>query len=198
MTNTEIHDHVMSMIVAGHETTAAEIAWALQLIAHSPHVQQRLHEEIESDSGGQYLTATIHETMRHRPAFMFAIPRKVAARTEVGGWLYPRGVHLVPCTYLMHHDPTLYPEPNAFRPERFLGQTPPAGSYLPWGAGRKRCIGRHFALLEMQSVLRETLRQRTLYPASAAIEHPRWRSAILVPHRGSRVILRSRSATRHL
>jgi cytochrome P450 len=192
MSDRQIHDHVMSMIVAGHETTAAEIAWAFQLIAHNPHVQDRLIEEFDTTTDERYLTATLHETMRHRPAFMFAIPRKVATPTEIGDWLYPRGAHLVPCTYLMHHDPTLYPEPEAFRPERFLDATPQAGSYLPWGAGRKRCIGRHFALLEMQSVLRETLKHRTIHPASTTIEHPRWRSAILVPHAGSRIILRAR------
>lgn len=141
MSDRQIHDHVMSMIVAGHETTAAEIAWAFQLIAHNPTVQDRLIQEIYAGDDERYLTATIHETMRHRPAFMFAIPRKVATPTEIGGWRYPRGAHLVPCTYLMHHDPALYPEPNTFWPERFLDEAPQAGTYLPWGPGASAASG---------------------------------------------------------
>jgi cytochrome P450 len=194
MSDREVHDHIMSMIVAGHETTSAELAWSFQLLAHNPAVQDHLVSELGNDPESPYLTATIHETMRHRPAFLFAIPRKVITPTELGGWHYPAGTHLVPCTYLMHHDPDLYPEPNTFRPERFVDTHPQPGSYLPWGAGHKRCIGRHFALLEMQSVLRETLNRHTIQPATASIESPRWRSAILVPQHGSRIILHPRTS----
>lgn len=192
MSDRQVHDHLMSMIVAGHETTAAEVAWALQLLAHHPTVQDRLIQEIENGSEQAYLTATVNETLRHRPAFLFAIPRKVIAQTEIGGFTYHPPAQLVPCTYLMHHNPALYPDPHTFLPERFLDQTRHAGAWLPWGAGAKRCVGRHFALLEMQAILRETLTTRRVLPASKRIERPRWRSAILVPHAGCRVILRRR------
>jgi cytochrome P450 len=190
MSDRQIHDHLMSMIVAGHETTAAEIAWAFQLLAHHTPIQDRLIEEINAGSEEPYLTATVQETLRHRPAFIFAIPREVVIPIEIGGWNYRPPVHLVGCTYLMHHNPALYPDPHKFQPERFLDSPPQAGTWLPWGAGRKRCVGRHFALLEMQAVLREVLSNRRIHPASRMSEHPRWRSAILVPHAGSRIILR--------
>jgi len=192
MLDRQIHDHIMSMIVAGHETTAAEIAWAFQLLAHHRSAQSRLIAEIDAGGEEAYLVATVQETLRHRPAFLFAIPREVVRPIEIGGWTYPARAHLVPCTYLMHHDPELYCDPQAFRPERFLEEAPRAGTWLPWGAGRKRCVGRHFALLEMQTVLREVLSTRFVLPASEEIEQARWRSAIVVPHAGSRVILRRR------
>jgi cytochrome P450 len=194
MSDRQVHDHLMSMIVAGHETTAAEAAWAFQLLAHHGDVQRRLIEEIDGGSEETFLTATVQETLRHRPAFLFAIPRKVITAVEIGGFTYHPPAQLLGCTYLMHHDPDLYPDPHAFRPERFVGSTPQAGTWLPWGAGRKRCPGRHFALLEIQTVLREVLSTRLVLPASTQIEHPRWRSAILVPHAGSRIILRKRPA----
>ncbi len=197
MSDRQVHDHIMSMIVAGHETTAAEIAWALQLLAHHQPAQERLIQEIDDASEEHYLTATVQETLRRRPAFMFAIPREVVATIDVGDWTYRSPAHLVPCTYLMHHNPTLYPDPRTFRPERFLEGAPQAGTWLPWGAGRKRCIGRHFALLEMQTILRELLTIRRLEPAENTIERPRWRSAILVPHNGSQVILRRRQHKPH-
>ncbi len=193
MSDRQVHDHLMSMIVAGHETTAAEVAWAFQLLAHHPEVQNRLAEEIHTGPEQAYLTATVQETLRLRPAFLFAIPRKVVTRIELGGFTYRPPAQLVACTYLMHHNPALYPNPHAFTPERFLNHAPQAGTWLPWGAGRKRCVGRHFALLEMQSILRETLAIRQVLPTGRRIEHARWRSAILVPHAGGRVVLRKRT-----
>jgi cytochrome P450 len=192
MSDRQVHDHLMSMIVAGHETTAGEIAWAFQLLAHHRPVQNRLIEDIDAASDEGYLTATVQETLRHRPSFLFAIPREVVRPIEIGGWTYPPRTHLVPCTYLMHHNAALYPDPHTFRPERFLDEAPQAGTWLPWGAGTKRCVGRHFALLEMKAVLRETLSTGLVQPASRTIERPRWRSAILVPGSGSQVVLRRR------
>jgi cytochrome P450 len=192
MSDRQVRDNLMSIILAGHETTAGELAWAFQLLAHNPTVQNRLIEEIDSGTGEEYLAATVQEIMRHKPVFLFTIPRAVVKPIEIGGFTYHPPAHLLGCTYLMHHDPKLYPEPHAFRPERFLGKTPQAGTWLPWGAGRKRCPGRHLALMEIQAVLREVLATRFVLPASPRIEHPRWRSAILVPHAGSRVILRRR------
>ncbi len=193
MTDQQIRDNLMSMIVAGHETTTAELAWAFQLLAHNRPVQSRLLEEIDGEMGEQYLVATVDETLRHRPAFPFLIPRAVVEPIEIGGWTYRPPARLLGCTYLMHHDPVLYPEPQTFRPERFLGETRPSPTWLPWGAGRKSCPGRHFALLEMQTVLREVLATRVVLPASTGIERERWRSAVLVPHAGSRVLLQARS-----
>ncbi|MHB8243000.1 MAG: cytochrome P450 [Solirubrobacteraceae bacterium] len=187
-----IRDDLMSMILAGHETTTGELTWAFQLLAHHPSVQERLHEEIDSDAGDEYLTATIFETMRHRPVFVFIIPRKVMAHVSIGGWTYAPPAHLAGCTYLMHHDPALYPDPQRFWPERFIGARAQGLTWLPWGGGRKHCLGRHFALLEVKAILREVLASRVVSRASARIEEPCWRSAIVVPRNGGEVILRKR------
>jgi cytochrome P450 len=188
----EIRDNLMSMILAGHETTTGELAWAFQLLAHSPRVQQQLTGEIDAGAGEEYMTATVHETMRHKPVFVFIIPRKVINPVQIGGWTYRPPAHLAGCTYLMHHDPQLYPKPHEFMPERFLGEQRQPRTYLPWGGGRKHCLGRHFALLEIKTILRQVLLTRTVLPASRRIERPRWRSAILVPRDGGRVIMRKR------
>jgi cytochrome P450 len=193
MTDQQIRDNLMSMVLAGHETTAAELAWAFQLLAHNRPSQDRLLEELDGEMGERYLTATVDETLRHRPAFPFLIPRAVVEPIAIGGWTYRPPAHLLGCTYLVHHDPELYPEPQTFRPERFLGEVRQAPTWLPWGAGRKSCVGRHFALLEMHTVLREVLSTRRVLPASARIERERWRSAVLVPQAGSRVLLQRRS-----
>jgi cytochrome P450 len=198
MIDQQIRDNLMSMILAGHETTTAELAWAFQLLAHNRPAQNLLLEEIDGGMGEQYLTATVSETLRHRPAFPFLIPRAVVEPIEIGGWSYRPPARLLGCTYLMHHDPELYPEPQAFRPERFLGEIRQSPTWLPWGAGRKSCVGRDFALLGMQTVLREVLSTRVALPASSGIERERWRSAVLVPQAGSRIILRARGRSSRL
>jgi cytochrome P450 len=197
MSDKQVRDHLMSVILAGHETTASELAWAFQLLAHNPRVQERLIEEIDEQGGedgqsGEYLTATVQEVLRHRPVFLFAIPRVVAKPIEIGGWTYKPPAQLLGCIYLVHHDPDLYSDPHEFRPERFLGSPPDPRTWLPWGGGRKRCPGHHLAMLEMQTVLRATLATRTILPAGRRMEHARWRSVIVTPHAGSRVILRRR------
>jgi cytochrome P450 len=195
MSGREIRDNLMSMILAGHETTTGELAWAFQLLAYNPDVQERLIEELDSgtpDAGEEYLTATVHETLRHKPVFLFALPRMVVEPVEIGGWTYRPGIHLMGCTYLMHHNPELFPNPHRFRPERFIDEEHQPRTWLPWGGGRKHCLGRHFALMEVKAIIREVLRTRHVLPAGDRIERPRWRSAILVPHAGGRVILRER------
>jgi cytochrome P450 len=192
MPDRQIRDNLMSMIIAGHETTTGELGWAFQLLAHNPNVQDCLIDEIDHGSGDDYLTATVHETLRRRPVFLFTIPRKVVEPIEIGGWTYEPPAHLAACTYLMHHNPDLYPKPYEFRPERFIDEAQQPRTWLPWGGGRKHCLGRHFALLEVKAILREVLTTRRISPAASHIEHPRWRSAILVPRGGSRVILKKR------
>jgi cytochrome P450 len=202
LSDRELRDNLVSVIVAGHETTASTLAWAFQLIAHHPAVQDRLIAEIDAGHDDRYLMATISEVIRHRPVFAFAAPRAVAQPIEISGWTYHHPAHLLGCTYLMHHDPDLFTDPQDFRPERFLDAHPPTRVCLPWGAGHKLCPGRHLALLELQTVLRATLATHRLLPASEEIEGARWRSALLTPHEGSKIVLRERDArishrTRH-
>ncbi len=192
MSDSELRDNLVSVIIAGHETTASTLAWAFQLIAHHSIVQDRLIAEIDAGHGEEYLVATVNEVIRHRPVFLFTAPRAVAQPIEIGGRTYHPPAHLLGCTYLMHHDPALFSDPNEFRPERFLDSQVGMRTWLPWGGGPKVCPGRHLALLELQTVLRATLLNWRLLPASDKIEHARWRSALLTPHAGSKVVLRKR------
>ena len=188
----QVRDNLMSVVLAGHETTASELAWTFQLLAHNPVVLENLIQEIDEGAGDEYLTATIQEVLRHRPVFPFTIPRAVKQPIVLGGWTYRPPAQLLGCIYLLHHDPALYPEPDEFRPERFLGTAPAAYTWLPWGGGRKRCPGLHLAMLEMKTVLRTVLASMTVLPAGRRIERPRWRSVIVTPHAGSRVVLHPR------
>lgn len=192
MTQGEIRDNLMSMILAGHETTTGELAWAFQLLAQNQHVQDRLLEEIDGSNEDVYMTATINETMRRRPVFLFVIPREVMEPIEIGGRTYRQPAHLAGCTYLMHHNHDLYPRPYEFRPERFLDEPPHPRTWLPWGGGKKHCLGRHFALMEIKAILRTVLSANRVLPVGSGVEEPRWRSAILVPGKGGRVVLRRR------
>jgi cytochrome P450 len=187
----DVRDTLMSLILAGHETTGSELAWAVQLLAHHPAVMHRLVRELDGDAD-TYLDAVINEVLRHRPVFLFTIPRAVAKPWEVGGRTYHPPVHLVGCVHLMQHDVAAYAQPEAFRPERFLDEAPRADAWMPWGGGRKRCPGRHLALLEMQTVLRTLLERLAIEPASARIETARWRTVIVTPGGGCRVVLRKR------
>lgn len=186
----EVRDTLMSLILAGHETTGSELAWAVQLLAHHPAILRRLIGEL--DDGDVYLDAVIEEVLRHRPVFLFTIPRAVAEACEVGGRRYHPPVHLVGCVHLMQHDATAYRQPDAFRPERFLDEAPRTDAWMPWGGGRKRCPGRHLALLEMRTVLRAMLEDLTIEPASARLETARWRTVIVTPGDGCRIVLRKR------
>ncbi len=192
----ELRDNAMSLILAGHETTAAQLSWAFQLLAHNPRVCARLQRELDAGVSDEYLTATIQEVLRHRCVFVFAIPRAVAEPVEIAGRTYRPPGQLLACIYLLHHDSTIYPDPHTFRPERFLDAPPDTRTWMPWGAGRKRCPGLHLAMLEMKIVLRTVLVHRSVNPASRSLERPRWRSVIVTPHAGSRIVLglRARSA----
>jgi cytochrome P450 family 110 len=198
MSDAQIRDNLVAIIIAGHETTAMTLAWTFQLLAHYPDVQARLVEEIGSATDGPYMSAVIQEALRHKSTFLFLPPRVVLRPTEIGGWNFEPPVQLLACIYLMHHDREFYPDPHVFFPERFLNQSqaPPPGTLLPWGAGRKRCPGRHLALMEIRTVLARVLSAFQVFPASARIERPRWRTALLMPHDGSKVILRRHHHTR--
>jgi cytochrome P450 len=196
MSALELRDELMTALVAGHETTASQLSWAFERLAHEPAVLVRLYEELDREaSEEEYLTATINEVLRHRPVLPNAEPRLVKRPVEIGGVLYPPGVVLIANAYLLHHDPAIYPEPYAFRPERFLGQTPGTYTWIPFGGGRRRCLGASFALLEMKLVLRAAFERYELRPASARREATRRRSITISPARGGEVILRERHPT---
>jgi len=192
MSQQELRDELMTLLVAGHETTASELAWAFERLAREPAVVARLVDEIDRDDGDAYLTATIQETLRRRPVLPNAAPRLVKQPVEIGGWEYPEGVCVIANSYLIQHDPEIYAEPYAFRPERFLDESPGTYTWIPFGGGRRRCLGASFAMLEMKLVLRSVLARSDVHVAGDALELNRRRSITLSPRRGATIVLRDR------
>jgi len=192
MTREELRDELMTALVAGHETTASQLAWAFERISREPAVQARLRDECDHDGDEAYLTATIHEILRRRPVLPNAEPRRVKKPIEIGGIAYEPGVVLFASAYLIHHDDAIYPDPYAFLPERFLDQQPGTYTWIPFGGGRRRCLGASFALLEMKIVLRAVLARFELGAVGDRPELTRRRGITLSPAHGARVILHER------
>ncbi|MFL5823934.1 MAG: cytochrome P450 [Solirubrobacteraceae bacterium] len=188
MPDQELRDELMTLLVAGHETTASTLAWCFERLARDPETVERLR--VEDDD---YLTATIQEALRCRPVLPNVAPRLVVKPIEVGGWSYPTGVCLVPNAYLIHHDPDLYPNPYAFRPERFLDQAPGTYTWIPFGGGRRRCLGASFAMLEMKVVLRAVVQARDLEAVHPALPRTRRRNITVAPGDGCLVRLPARA-----
>jgi cytochrome P450 len=193
MSPQELRDELMTALVAGHETTASELAWAFERLAREPEAMRRISDEVDAGDGDQYLTATIHEVLRLRPVLPSAAPRLVKKPIKIGDHEYPAGVALLASTYLVHRDPEIYPDPYAFRPERFLDTKPGTYTWIPFGGGRRRCLGASFALQEMKIVLRAALSLYELAPATSSSERPARRSITLSPARSATVVLRERS-----
>ena len=148
---------------------------------------RRLTAEIDSGDDDAYLTATIQETLRRRPVIPNAAPRLVKQPVEIGGFSYPEGVCLIANAYLIHHDPEIYPDPYAFRPERFLDESPGTYTWIPFGGGRRRCLGASFAQLEMKIVLRAVLSRAEPAPRAG----PRPRAAAGARSRSARAAART-------
>jgi cytochrome P450 len=193
MSKQELRDELMTLLVAGHETTASELAWAFERLARTPEVLRRLTAEIDSGADDSYLTATIQETLRRRPVIPNAEPRLTKRPVEIGGFSYPEGVVLMANAYLVHTDPEIYPDPYAFRPERFLDESPGTYTWIPFGGGRRRCIGASFAQLEMKIVLRAVLSRGVPAPAPDVTEGSRRRAITLSPRRSAVTVLRART-----
>jgi cytochrome P450 len=190
MSDQELRDELMTLLVAGHETTASQLAFTFERLVRAPEVLARLTEEIAGGDGDAYVTATVQESLRRRPVLPNAAPRLVMEEIEVGGRRYPPDVCLVPNAYLVQHDPSLYPEPYAFRPERFLDKPPGTYTWIPFGGGRRRCLGAAFAMVEMKVVLRAVLERAVpRVTGDGRLELSRRRSITLSPREGAEVVL---------
>ncbi len=196
MSKRELRDELMTLLVAGHETTASELSWAFERLARTPRVVGQIKAAVDSGDGDAYLTATAQETLRHRPVLPQAAPRLVKQPIEIGGFTYPEGVCLAANSYLIHHDPAIYPDPYEFRPERFLDEAPGTYTWIPFGGGRRRCLGASFAMLEMKVVLHAVFARAEPVPASGVTEGARRRSITLSPRRGATTVLRARTRER--
>ncbi len=192
MSDVEIHDELLTLLVAGHETTATQLAWTLERLTREPEVLEKLVDAVDEGDGEPYLTATIREILRHRPVLLNAAPRTVKKPIEVGGFLYEPRVHLLASAWLVHHDPDIYPEPYAFRPERFLESDPGTYTWIPFGGGRRRCIGASFAQMEMAIVLRELLRETEIRAGAGEPEFMRRRAITVTPGLGAETVLADR------
>jgi cytochrome P450 len=195
MSDEELRDELMTLLVAGHETTASELAWGFHALTRQPRVLREVTRAVD-DGDDAYLTATVNEILRRHPVLPNAEPRLTKRPVEIGGVEYPEGVVLGVNAYLVHHDPTVYPDPYAFRPERFLDQKPGTYTFLPFGGGRRRCIGASFAVLEMESVLRAVLERCTPVAGGAAVEGARRRSITMSPRHGAVTTLHDRVRVR--
>jgi len=191
-----LRDELVTALVAGHETTASQLSWGFEMLSRNPRVVERLAGEFADDGDDAYLSATIQEIMRRKPVLMNAEPRLVKKPVEIGGVTYPPGVVLIVSAFLVHHDPDVYPDPFSFRPERFLesegGQAPGTYTWLPFGGGRRRCLGASFAMLEMKIVLRAVIERNLLFPVGDRPETARRRSITISPSRGCEIELRAR------
>ncbi|HEY5331973.1 MAG TPA: cytochrome P450 [Solirubrobacterales bacterium] len=187
MRDAEIHDELLTLLVAGHETTATALSWAVERLVRHPDKLERLRAEVETGEDA-YLTATIQETLRLRPVIV-GVLRRLTEPVELGGYLLPAGVTVMPSIHLVHRDPTIYPEPDAFRPERFLETPPGTYTWIPFGGGVRRCLGAAFAQQEMAIVLEELVARRMVRPADPASERPFRRAITETPRHNAEVVL---------
>ena len=198
MSDSELRDQLVTLLLAGHETTATGLAWAFDHLHHRPDSLERLIDECRAGEEGLYLDAVVKETLRLRPPVPLT-DRTLAGELQLNGHVLPEGTVVAPCIHLLHRRADLYPEPDAFKPERFLDGSPETYGWIPFGGGVRRCLGASFATFEMKVVLRTVLRRARLRAASASPEKSRRRSIVLAPARGARAVLverEERPATR--
>jgi cytochrome P450 family 135 len=186
MDDREVRDQLVTLLLAGHETTATALAWTVDLLLHQPAALERLTAEVDAGADDTYLSAVIQESLRLRPVVPLA-GRRLASELRVDGLMLPAGTKVTPAIWLTHTRPDLYPEPFAFRPERFLDCPPTTYGWIPFGGGVRRCLGAAFAELEMRVVLRTILRRRVMHAASPHAEHATRRGVTLSPRHGTRV-----------
>jgi cytochrome P450 len=186
----ELRDHLVTLLAAGHETTAGSLAWAIERLARAPAALARVR-----DGDELWIDAVVKETLRIRPVLTVA-PRKLAAPLSVDRLRLPSGVHVAPCIYLVHRREDLYPGAAAWRPERWLGAAAPESfAWIPFSGGVRRCLGAAFATMEMAEVLRVVATRLDLVPADARGERMRRRGITLQPGRGARVVFSDASSS---
>jgi cytochrome P450 len=188
MTDQELRDELVTLLVAGHETTATGLAWSFELLLRNPVALDRLRAAL-AEQDKSYLEAVVKEALRVRPVVP-GIGRVVRGEPyEVGGFLIPEGIEINPSIAAIHRRSDCYPDPGAFRPERFLGgDAPDTYTWLPFGGGTRRCLGASFATFEMQTVIRRVLERAHLKAVGRRPEKGVRKGVTIVPRRGVRVI----------
>jgi cytochrome P450 len=195
LTDEEIRDQLLTLLVAGHETTATTLAWAVERLVRHPDALARLEREVAGGDGDAYVNAVIDETLRVRPV-VDQVGRKLARPFELGGFRLPAGTLVAPSILGVQLSDE-FAEPERFRPERFLDAPAPAYTLIPFGGGTHRCIGASFAVMEMRAILRTVVERLALEPTTSRRERPsRGRRFTTVPSRGGRVVARPRQPAR--
>ncbi len=194
MDDTELRDQLMTLLLAGHETTATALAWTFDLLLRHEGALTRLRDSLAAGEE-DYLRATISESLRLRPVLPLA-GRRLATELSVDGLTLPPGTDVSPAIWLTHTRADLYPEPFAFKPERFLEDSPDTYGWIPFGGGIRRCLGATFAEFEMRIVLREVLTRCDLHKASPAPEKTGRRNITLSPKDGTPVVVTARRPAR--
>ncbi|RZQ63699.1 cytochrome P450 [Amycolatopsis suaedae] len=191
LTDAELRDQLITLLLAGHETTATALGWAFHELARDPVTLARATEAADSGADA-YLEAVAKESMRLHPV-LSEVARVVTEDVRIGDYLIPAGHAVLPSILLVQHDPAHHDDPGVFRPERFLDGGPPAGTWFPFGGGVRRCLGAGFSLMEATAVLRAVLTRFHLAPDRARREHTEPRHITLVPGRGARIVVTPRS-----
>ena len=196
MTDSELRDELVTLLVAGHETTATGLAWAFELLTRNPAVLERLRSSL-AEGDQEYLEAVVKETLRLRTVVP-GVGRVVRGEPfELGGYVIPPGVEINPSITALHRRGDTYPQPREFRPERFIGpDAPDTYSWIPFGGGTRRCLGASFATFEMQVVIRRVLERTRLEPVGRPEKRMR-KGVTIVPKRGVRVAQKTAPLPRH-
>jgi cytochrome P450 len=194
LTDRELRDELMTLVLAGHETTANQLAWAWERLVRAPAAHARLLEAVRSDEDAEQLVeATITEAMRVRPVIPVT-GRRVAVPWQLGSFGVPADTGVAVSILLLHHREDLYPDPFAFRPERWLDRKPGTYEWLPFGGGTRRCLGAALAMAEQRVVMGMMARRLDLEAASPKPERPKHRNVTMIPARGGRVVVLARDA----
>ena len=193
LTDRELRDELLSLVLAGHETTANSLAWTFERLVRTPEPYDRLRELVRAGGpeADEYVEATIHEGMRNRPVVPMIV-RKVTRPWRFGQYVVPAGTPVAVSIVALHHRPDVYPQPFAFAPERFLGRKPGTYTWIPFGGGIRRCLGASLAMAEQRVVLAAIARRTDLRAADPEPEHARQRNVTTIPDHGAQVVVTHR------
>ncbi len=194
LTDRELRDELLTLVLAGFETTANSLAWSWErLMRNAPAYDQLRHAVREDADADEWVEASINETLRSRPVVPI-IGRRVQVPWQLGEYVVPAGSAVTMSTLLVHHREDLYPDPFGFRPERWIGEKPGTYTWIPFGGGTRRCLGASLAMAEMRVVLSVMARRLELEADDPAPERVRHRNVTMLPQHGARAIVRERYA----
>jgi cytochrome P450 len=193
LTDHELRDQLVSLVLAGHETTANSLAWTFERLLRTPAAYDRLRELVRSngEEADSYIEAAVHEGMRIRPVIPMIV-RMVKRPWQLGEYVVPANTPVAVSIVALHHREDVYPDPHSFRPERFVGQKPGTYTWIPFGGGIRRCLGAALAMAEQKVVMKAIAAGIDLVPLDQAPEHARQRNVTMIPAKGGRVVVERR------